>query len=286
MRDLLTTLDTIRERIKDHRTNLAKNEAMTRYVLIDPLLRSLDWDVSNPKDVVPEEGSGAGGKTDYTMGRNSMVVEAKKFGEVLDRHTDKLVDYIRTRDVRYGVLTNGSQWRMYDSKETTRTPVVEFDVNDANGIIIPKAARLHRSVVYHNVPRPTLKPEPKPERESNIPLSDVVPEVGKRHPMVLVCPDEERALSSWADLLAGVAEWLVVRGHLTKSHCPVKSGPANSILSTHPVHQNGKRFRTERKVGKLFVDVHVSQNDSIGYALKLIDVAGLKKSDFRVRFVV
>ena len=284
MHDLLITLDTIRERIKEHRKDLAKNEAMTRYVLIDPLLRSLDWDVSNPADVVPEEGSGAGGKTDYTMGRNSMVVEAKKFGEVLDKHTDKLVDYIRTRDVRYGVLTNGSQWRMYDSKETTRTPVVEFDVNDANGIIIPKAAKLHRSVVYHSVPRPPLKPERKPERGSNMLLSDVEPEVGKRHPTVLVCPDEEKTLRSWADLLAGVAEWLVTRGHLTKSHCPVKSGPANSILSTHPVHQNGKRFRMERKVGKLFVDVHGSQNDSIGHALTLIDVAGLKKSDFSVRF--
>ena len=95
MHDLLITLDTIRERIKEYRKDLAKNEAMTRYVLIDPLLRSLDWDVSNPADVVPEEGSGVGGKTDYTMGRNSMVVEAKKFGEVLDKHTDKLVDYIR-----------------------------------------------------------------------------------------------------------------------------------------------------------------------------------------------
>ena len=89
---------------------------------------------------------------------------------------------------------------------------------------------------------------------------------------------------SRADLLAGVAEWLVARGHLTKSHCPVKSGPANSILSTHPVHQNGKRFRMKRKVGKLFVDVHGSQNDSIRHALTLIDVAGLKKSDFMVRF--
>ena len=280
MHDLLITLDTIRERIKEHRKDLAKNEAMTRYVLIDPLLRSLDWDVSNPADVVPEEGSGASGKTDYTMGRNSMVVEAKKFGEVLDKHTNKLVDYIRTRDVRYGVLTNGSQWRMYDSKETTRTPVVEFDVNDANGIIIPKAARLHRSVVYHSVPRPPFEPE----RGSSMPLSDVEAEIGKRHPAVLVCPDEEKALRSWVDLPASVAEWLVARGHLTKSDCPVESGPANSILNTHPVHQNGKRFRAERKVGKLFVEVHGSQNDSIGHALTLIGAAGLKKSDFRVRF--
>ncbi len=76
MQKLIKTIITMRERIKTHRAGLSKNETMTRYALIDPLLRELDWDLSDPGGVVPEDNTGTGSKTDYTMGQNAMVVEA------------------------------------------------------------------------------------------------------------------------------------------------------------------------------------------------------------------
>lgn len=146
MREIIQAIETIRERIDKHKTALSGSEAMTRYAPIDPMLRALDWDVSDPDTVTPEDAGTARFKIDYTMG-SAMVVEAKKFGERLDRHADQLIEYARASKVRYGVLTNGQRWRMYDSRETMSAVKVEFDVTDPAGIAIQKSAALHRRAV-------------------------------------------------------------------------------------------------------------------------------------------
>ena len=109
MQDLVDALNTVRDRIKKHGSEYSRNEMMTRYALIDPLLRALDWDVSNPEHVVPEDAD-PGGTTDYAVARKSMVGGAKKFGVKLDGHTNQLVEYINDKRVMYGVLTNRSMW--------------------------------------------------------------------------------------------------------------------------------------------------------------------------------
>ena len=71
MQNLVDALNTARDKIKKHGSECSRNEMMTRYALIDLLLKALGWDVSDPEHVVPED-AGPGGTTDYTMGRNSM----------------------------------------------------------------------------------------------------------------------------------------------------------------------------------------------------------------------
>ena len=54
LESLLTLVEKLRERIDDHAPLLRQNEALTRYTLIDPLLRELGWDTENPTLVIPE----------------------------------------------------------------------------------------------------------------------------------------------------------------------------------------------------------------------------------------
>ena len=294
MRDLIKTINILRERIEAYKADLSKNETMTRYALIDPLLRELDWDLSDPGGVVPEDVAGTGRKTDYTMGGKAMIVEAKKLGENLDKHTDKMISYVQERDVRYGVLTNGQKWRMYDSKATTKSPEVEFDITDSEGVVISKAIHLHRSVVLDSVPqqsqvghtrkRPDVKTRDPAKQKHEMPLPDIKYTKGMTHPTELVCPDGSRNLGSWVGIIAGVAGLLVANKHLDKSHCPVQIGPENAILNTKPVHQNGKRFSAQRKVGRLYVNMNASPPTAIRYAINLIKEAGLQPSDFKVHF--
>lgn len=103
------------------------------------------------------------------------------------------------------------------------------------------------------------------------------------HPRELVCP-ERVPLDSWLDMLFGVADWLVGRKHLDKAHCPVPRGPKNAILNTKPVHQNGKPFSTERKVGMLCLNTNADPAAALRYAIKLIEAAGLGPSDFKACF--
>ena len=296
MERLIETVGRLRERIKVHRADLAKNETMTRYVLIDPLLRELGWELSNPYDVVPEDRTGAGGKTDYTMGTNAMIVEAKKLDENLDKYTKKLTKYVRDKDVRYGVLTNGQKWRMYDSQTTMKSPEVEFDVTDSEGVVVSRAIQLHRSVILDSIPqKSTIKEKSVAEIESPDAqnptrlgneklLSSIKYVKGMPPPKELVCPDKRASLDTWVDILAGVAEWLVSKRRLGKSHCPVKIGPKNAILNTKPYHQNGNPFHTQKKVGGLYLNTNASPPAALRYAIKLIKTAGCKQSDFKAYF--
>ena len=116
-------------------------------------------------------------------------------------------------------------------------------------------------------------------------LPDIGRASGRRHPGELAHPDGSRAsLESWTGVLAGVADWLVARGYLDESHCPVMSGQKNAILNTQPVHQNGNRFRYYRKAGHLYVFLNASPDIAIRYSIKLIRIAGLDPSDFAVSF--
>ena len=50
LESLLQLVETLRERIESHGATLSQSEALTRYALIDPLLRELGWDTSDPAD--------------------------------------------------------------------------------------------------------------------------------------------------------------------------------------------------------------------------------------------
>ena len=53
LESLLELVETLRERIITHRAVLSQSEALTRYALIDPLLRELGWDTEDPTMVDP-----------------------------------------------------------------------------------------------------------------------------------------------------------------------------------------------------------------------------------------
>ena len=64
LESLLTLVEKLRKRIDAHGDALRQSEALTRYVLIDPLLRELGWDTEDPVLVRPEYRE-AGGSADY-----------------------------------------------------------------------------------------------------------------------------------------------------------------------------------------------------------------------------
>ena len=49
LENLLTLIEKLQERIDSHGDALKKNEMLTRYALIDPLLRELGWDTEDPE---------------------------------------------------------------------------------------------------------------------------------------------------------------------------------------------------------------------------------------------
>ena len=115
--DLIEVIELLRERIGTHGDSFRENETRTRIALIDPLLRALGWDTSDPKIVVPEyEVSGS--RADYALlksdGNPTVLVEAKRLGEPLTKHRPQMAGYAVMSGISYAVLTDGNHWEMYD----------------------------------------------------------------------------------------------------------------------------------------------------------------------------
>ncbi|MEM1898949.1 MAG: hypothetical protein QXN90_00080 [Zestosphaera sp.] len=116
--NLLETFKKLRERMDRYRNLLEKNEMLTRYVLIDPLLRALGWDTENPEHVRPEERQ-EGGVPDYVLyiGEEKIIaIEAKSLGTSLDEN--KIIElgfkYGWQNKIPYFIITNGDRWDIYD----------------------------------------------------------------------------------------------------------------------------------------------------------------------------
>ena len=95
LEDLVGCIELLQERIRSYSAPLRENETRTRMALIDPLLRALDWDVSDPGVVTPEYRIKDGvkdGWADYALlrpdGSPAAAVEAKKLGEALESPPD------------------------------------------------------------------------------------------------------------------------------------------------------------------------------------------------------
>lgn len=119
---LCETLKLVKSSATSYREQLQKNEAVTRAVLIDPVLRALGWEVANPAMVEVERPVAAGGKTgflDYFLNAEKpIVIEAKKLDEPLGTHFVQLVSYAFTLGVETVFITDGLKWSYY----TNMTP--------------------------------------------------------------------------------------------------------------------------------------------------------------------
>ena len=124
MTDLLQPLHdvivTVRAAINEHEETLSKDETKTRCILIDPILRALGWDVSFLQDVEVEYITLERKKVDYALLSSDqaplVLVEAKRLNEPNEsKNLSQLLMYCIEAGVRYGVLTDGNHWQMYDT---------------------------------------------------------------------------------------------------------------------------------------------------------------------------
>ena len=103
MQNLIDALKIVQERIEKHKENLERNETLTRYALIDPLLRALDWNLEDPDIMIPEEVGKQQRRADYSFGDRIMILEAKSLNQPLDKYIEKLKQYMHDRRSVYGV---------------------------------------------------------------------------------------------------------------------------------------------------------------------------------------
>ena len=120
--NLSDTLIQIQESAKLYKKTLQRNEAATRAVLIDPVLRALGWDTANT-NMVEVEKTMDSVRADYALYDNNaiprIIVEAKALG--IDLNQNKLVMALVGYAFSFGLndvfLTDGIIWEHYDNFE-------------------------------------------------------------------------------------------------------------------------------------------------------------------------
>lgn len=317
LESLHALVETLRQRIEAHRASLSSSEWLTRYTLIDPLLRELGWDTEDPAIVTPEYSTGRG-RVDYALfndgGRPALMVEAKPLQNALSMDVVmQVLNYCWAEGTEHFAVTDGQRWEIYETNKAgspNDKRVASFDVMDASvsNVCLRALALWRRNVVtgqFSTAQTPVIDPIPEepalPEspdpstspsttdssglESEGEPLSVFQPKGEKGNKSIrIVFPDDSSAeVSNWYGIPTEVTRWLVNNGTLNTTHCPIKPERSNLyILHSRPYHPNGNSFVSSEKVGALYVNTHYSSRNHVRNAILIVERMGLDTSQFRI----
>ena len=120
--------------------DVLKTEEATKNALIMPFISALGYDVFDPTEVIPEftadVGIKKGEKVDYAIKKDENVIilfECKWSGADLTKeHFSQLHRYFHETSARFGILTNGIEYRFYsdleESNKMDKKPFLIFDM--------------------------------------------------------------------------------------------------------------------------------------------------------------
>lgn len=310
----------LERRIADEGAALRQSEALTRYALVDPLLRALGWDTEDAKQVMPEYRAAAG-VADYalfTSGNGqppALIIEAKKLGEPLD---DKValqsLNYCNLVGTPYFALTDGRTWKIYATFQQAPLAdrlIVEFSIGgiDAVEACIKALALWRRSVVTGNVgtsspmlpgqqgqkngdddgdPPPHLPPTPPPPpppASDWIPLSVYAPQAYERLSEIKFPDGDTTPVRNQKQIITEVTRWLISKGLLqpnNPAHCPIR-GNTRYIISTGNVHPNRDTFTNPVEVEGVFIETKAGNMQNVRNTCRIITTVGQDPSEFKVK---
>ena len=309
LESLYNLVEDLKSRIEVHGAQLRSNEMQTRYALVDPLLRELGWDTSDPSQVTPEYSVGSG-RADYALlrdGKPVLMVEAKRLGEDLQGAVLQGVSYSWQQGAGYFAVTDGQGWEIYNIRSGGRgeepKPQVSFDiVRDPPASVCLEVLALWRSgvmggrvrpgrppiVAPDNAPPPpspeeSRGPEWKPLDRSSLKLDDSGRNV---QPVEVSFPDStSQPVKYWWEITASVAGWLIDSGSLTESLCPIRLGRScRHIISARPVHSNGSAMAQPKQVKTLYMEANYSAANHVDNAKAVIAHVGHDSRQFKLRF--
>ena len=313
LESLLELVETLKARIDTHGDQLRQSEALTRYALIDPLLRELGWDTEDPDVVRPEYRVPNNQLADYVLfadRKPAIVIESKKLDEPLQggKALDQGILYCAHTGSKYFLLTDGRRYELYESGKTTA--IISFDLKGSSSAeVCLKALALwrpsvqaghvapgHESVLvpHDDSPEPlqskvTDIPPPPPTNDGYNwePLTEITEATGRKVVEMQFRDSSRTPLKNWSYLPVEAVRWLMANGMLNASHCPIMGkGPRTSryLVHTQPVHRDGASFTSRGELNGLYVERHGSSVALLNRTRAIIEHVGEDPAQFSVRF--
>lgn len=155
--DFKDQLIQLSEKIAKQKDSIATEEA-TKNSFIMPMIAALGYDVFNPFEVMPEmdcDLTKRGDKIDYAIMKDDtpiLLIECKHCKQNLDLHSTQLAKYYAASNARFGVLTNGIEYRFYADLEKQNImdekPFLVVNMLDLSDSDIEQLKKFHKS--YYN----------------------------------------------------------------------------------------------------------------------------------------
>ncbi len=280
--DLQNVIEKLQQIIKGHRNYLSRHETRTRQVLIDPLLRELGWDVSDPEVVQLEYRVGQQW-ADYALMSDSQpvaVIEAKRLGRGLeDDEIMQVLNYANRDGIDYMIVTDGDHWEMYEvfkrgtleermlmkvqlSQQLPHKNVVQvLGLWKPNLVSSDSPSEATESTVVP--PKPALdqpSSEPNAQQPQQLPVAPPKDQwyslaSERRYPLftkpiqLKIGTDIEKSVTTWKTVVYEVVAWLIDTEQLTDSHFPIEM-KENIFISHEAVNRDGTPFKDPQQLPK------------------------------------
>lgn len=151
-KDIILQLSERAGKLKDS----LQTEEATKTSLILPFIQALGYDFFNPYEVIPEFtcdiGTKKGEKIDYAImkeGKPIIIIECKHCNQDLSIHEGQLLRYFHVSQSKFGLLTNGINYRFYTDLDTPNKldekPFLDINILDLKENQIEELKKFHKS---------------------------------------------------------------------------------------------------------------------------------------------
>lgn len=143
------------DRISKIQNSIGTEEA-TKTSIVLPFFHLLGYDVFNPLEFVPEytadAGTKKGEKVDYAIMKNNepaIIIEVKPANTELNaKHLNQLFRYFTVTKARFGILTNGIEYRFFSDLEEANKmdlmPFLEINLLNLKPNSVTELAKFHK----------------------------------------------------------------------------------------------------------------------------------------------
>ena len=262
-------------------------EAQVKEWIIRPILDLLGWRL---REIIPEYGVETQ-SVDYTLQikeKNKVFIEAKSPKKNLNkkRYQDQLFNYSARKNPDLAILTDGTLWWFYlpraegdwDDRKFYTIDILEQEIEDivdkfslllsrenvASGEAVRQAESILKSHRREKLIRATL-PQTTPAKRTGTKLPRKTNNQREK-PKRMQIGNESYELRYQSEILINTANWLIDKGHLNPSDCPIKLATRDRfIIST------SERGRNKLKKG-LYIERYSRR--ARRYAQRLLEQYG------------
>ena len=301
---LQRVIEKLRKMIEAHRGYLAEYETRTRQVLIDPLLRKLGWDVSNP-NIVQLEYRVKRGRPDYALmsrGKPLAVVEGKKLGSDLgDDQIIQALAYAVAAAIPYMIVTDGDKWEMYEVFKQTELEeklLMKLELSqqsahkNASQALAMRKPNLTSKKPAFKPPKRAPKCDRPPKPPKSLGRKWYSFDSGKKYPQhtkpsrLKIGNYVDVEVNFWRDVIHEVVVWLVDEGMLSVSDCPILIGKWTFIGREGAVNRDGTPIKNPQKLpnGLILQRSNTTTHEQWDRLRKLLDQFNVDPSQIQVSY--